>query len=99
MLTAQIFPFGTEYKDRQNMPNGTHNGGSARPRNPGPITLRETGALALHNPIESELAVDDASRWACRAARCVWRCCHRRAVSCPALLCLRRCLALVTVGL
>jgi hypothetical protein len=23
MLTAQIFPFGTEYKDRQNMPNGT----------------------------------------------------------------------------
>jgi hypothetical protein len=30
MLTAQIFPFGTEYKDRQNMPNGTHNGGYAR---------------------------------------------------------------------
>jgi hypothetical protein len=23
-MTAQIFPFGTEYKDRQNMPNGTH---------------------------------------------------------------------------
>jgi hypothetical protein len=30
MLTAQIFPFGTEYKDQQNMPNGTHNGGTAR---------------------------------------------------------------------
>ena len=32
MVTAQIFPFGTEYKDQQNMPNGTHNGGYARGR-------------------------------------------------------------------
>jgi len=31
MLTAQIFPFGTEYKDRQNMPNGTPIGGSGSP--------------------------------------------------------------------
>jgi len=29
-MTAQIFPFGTEYKNRQNMPNGTHIGGYSR---------------------------------------------------------------------
>ena len=31
MLTAQIFPFGTEYKDWQNMPNSTPIGGSGSP--------------------------------------------------------------------
>ena len=43
--------FGSTLDASQPIGTAVHIGGSARPRNPRPITLRETGAPAPHNPI------------------------------------------------